>query len=143
MNPKNNSFVVPDHCETSIKVLVESVFVGMYFASSENKLFVPTPHTSTSSIGSPDTVKSNAMPVAFAGNCTGTQAIAGVLDSLLPSGVPNGCGKLFLTTEPGTPIREVKNKPREADESIIFTTACPPCSPTPKKPHQTHHHARQ
>ena len=62
------SGVVPAHAETSINRLAEVLFVGMYFASNEKRLFVPMPHTSTSFIGLPSTVKSNAIAVAFDGN---------------------------------------------------------------------------
>ena len=67
-NPKNSSFVVPAQGDTSIRGLAEIAFVGMYFASNVNRLDVPIPHTSTSSTGFPSTLKSNAIPVAFAGN---------------------------------------------------------------------------
>ena len=88
MKPKNNSFVVPAHADTSINRLAETVFVGTYFASNENRLFVPMPHTSTSSTGLPATVKSNANATASPGICTGSQAIGGELESPPPSPAP-------------------------------------------------------
>ena len=67
INPKNNSFVVPAQADMSSKRLDETLLVGMYIASSENKLFVPKPHTRTSLLGLPDTTKSKAIATALAG----------------------------------------------------------------------------
>src|ERR1035438_10133125 len=80
--PKNNSLVAPAQADTSNSQLDETLFVGMNFASSENKLLVPIPHTIESLLGSPDTMKSNAIAAAFVGIFTGTQTIGALVDVL-------------------------------------------------------------
>src|SRR5687768_8653402 len=75
IKPKNNSFVVPVQLETFSRRLADIELVGMYLASNENRLFVPMPHTRTSSSGLPSTVKSKAIATALRGNSRGSQTI--------------------------------------------------------------------
>src|ERR1017187_7261714 len=120
IKPKNSSLVVPAHADTSINRLAEIAFVGMYFASSVKRLFVPMPQTSTSSTGSPATVKSNAIAVAPAGKAIGNQAIGGELELPPPS---RGCGPF---RGPGGEGGTVWNVSRSTAESKRLTSACPP-----------------
>ena len=114
---KTIHWLVPAHADTSINRLEEIVFVGMYCAESENKLFVPIPQTNTSSIGSPSEVKSKAIASALLGNWIGSQTIGGALDALPPSGVPDGRGKLLWRSGANSIAPVVKEMLREYDES--------------------------
>src|ERR1017187_1526984 len=120
-NPKKTSLVVPAHAEMSSRRLAETPLVGTYFAWSEKRVFVPMPHTITSSTGSPATVKSKAIATALLATARGNQAIG-----TEPPPPSRGRGEGPGDCGPELAVGLVWNVSRNTAESRKFTTVCPP-----------------